>query len=277
MKLVFPNGEHATVLLGIGVNRVGSDPEGTVVLSGPGIHVRHFEIHVTSTGANLQLPEGSGPVSVNGKPVKELMALRTGDQLGFGAIVAKFVVAEAARPAASAGGASPLPASVIAAAQAMALDGESGATRVRAAAPKFVLRGVSGNTFGKMYGVTGPMTIGRSAECDISIPVEEISRRHALVKPNAQGLMVEDLGSSNGTFINNKRVQTGQLGPGDELRLDQVRLILVAPGMEIQQMQQKAPAAPAAAGSGNGGLVKAIAGVVIVGSLALIAWLVLGR
>jgi hypothetical protein len=65
--------------------------------------------------------------------------------------------------------------------------------------------------------------------------------------------------------------------PGDELRLDQVRLILVAPGMEIQQMQQKAPAAEVASSGGNAGLMKAIAGVVIVASLAVIAWLVLGR
>ena len=274
MKLVFPNGEHATALLATGVNRIGSDPEGAVVIGGPGILPRHLEIHITSTGANLQLPEGSGPVTVNGKPVKELMALRTGDQVGFGAVVAKFVATE---PSKTVAGGSPLPPSVVAAAQQMALDGESGATRVRAAAPKFVLRGVSGNTFGKMYGVTGPMTIGRSAECDIAIPVEEISRRHALVKPNASGLQVEDLGSSNGTFINNKRVQAGQLNPGDELRLDQVRLILVAPGMEIQHMQQKAPAPEAASAGGNAGLMKAIAGVVIVGSLAVIAWLVLGR
>ena len=275
MKLVFPNGEHATALLATGVNRIGSDPEGAVVVSAPGVLARHLEIHITSTGANLQLPEGAGAVTVNGKPVKELMALRTGDQVGFGAVVAKFVATE---PAKTVAGSSPLPPSVVAAAQAMALDGDSGATRVRAAAPKFVLRGVSGNTFGKMYGVTGPMTIGRSAECDIAIPVEEISRRHALVKPNAAGLQVEDLGSSNGTFINNKRVQAGQLNPGDELRLDQVRLILVAPGMEIQQMQQKAPpSVEAASPGGNAGLMKAIAGVVIVASLAVIAWLVLGR
>jgi hypothetical protein len=168
---------------------------------------------------------------------------------------------------------------VVAAAQAMALDGDTGATRVRAAPPKFVLRGVSGTSFGKMYGVTGPMTIGRSAECDISIPVDEISRRHALVKPNAQGLLVEDLGSSNGTFINNKRVQTGQLLPGDELRLDQVRLILVAPGMEIQKAAQKpaTPAAAAPAAAGVPGWVKGVAAVVILGSLALIAWLAMGR
>lgn len=280
MKLVFPNGEHATVLLSMGVNRIGSDPDGAVVLALPGIEHRHFEIHVTSTGVNLQKPEGSGSVTVNGKPVNELIALRTGDLVGFGPVTVKFVASEPARASSGAAG-GVLPASVVAAAQAMALDGDTGATRVRAAPPKFVLRGVSGTTFGKMYGVPGPMTIGRSAECDISIPVDEISRRHALVKPNAQGLLVEDLGSSNGTYINNKRVQTGQLLPGDELRLDQVRLILIAPGMEIQQVQQKtAPAAHtsvAAAAAGVPGWVKVVAGVVIAGSLALIAWLVLGR
>ena len=57
-----------------------------------------------------------------------------------------------------------------------------------------------------------------------------------------------------------------------------MRLILVAPGMEIQQMQQRAPSsAEAASSGGNAGLMKAIAGVVIVASLAVIAWLVLGR
>ena len=276
MKLVFPNGEHATVLLATGVNRVGSDPEGAAVLSAAGVEPRHLEIHVTGTGANLQLPEGAGLVTVNGKPAKELIALRSGDMLGFGAVVAKFVVAEPARTVV---GSSPLPASVVEAARAMAADGDIGATRVRAAPPKFVLRGVSGNTFGKVYGVTGPMSIGRSAECDIAIAVEEISRRHAMVRPNAHGLQVEDLGSSNGTFINNKRVQNGQLNPGDELRLDQVRLVLVAPGMEIQQVQQQkssGEAASTATGSA-GAKTKIIAITVIVASLAFIAWLVLAR
>ncbi len=276
MKLVFPNGEHATVLLSVGVNRIGSDPDGAVVLAMPGVEPRHFEIHVTGTGANLQIPEGGGAVTVNGKPVKELMALRTGDLLGLGSLTAKFVIAEPARTMA---GSSPLPPAVVAAARDMGMDGEIGATRVRAAPPKFVLRGVSGTTFGKMYAVTGPMSIGRSAECDISIPVEEISRRHALVRPNALGLQVEDLGSSNGTYINNKRVQNGQLQPGDELRLDQVRLVLVAPGMEIQQVQQKAsvPAGAASRESGRNGMLKAVALAVIVASLAFIVWMVLER
>ena len=38
MKLVFPGGEHPQVLLGPGVNRVGSDPQANIVLDRPGVH-----------------------------------------------------------------------------------------------------------------------------------------------------------------------------------------------------------------------------------------------
>jgi len=222
MKLVFPNGEHSQVLLNHGVNRIGSAGDATIQLDAPGIAPMHCEIHVTGTGANLQVPTSGGPVSVNGKPVSDIMALRPGDQIDFAGVLARFAIVEAARP--SAGPADPvLP------------DEDPGATRLRTAVPKFVLRGVSGAVFGKVFPVAGPVVIGRAVEADISVPAEEISRRHALVKPTPDGLSVEDLGSSNGTYINNKRVKEGFLGPGDELRLDAVRFILVAPGMEMAQ------------------------------------------
>lgn len=223
MKLVFPNGEHAQVLLSAGVNRIGSAAENSVVLDDPAIVARHCEIHVTSTGANLQVPDGGGPVSVNGKPVADIMALRPGDQIGIGPVLAKYAIVEAARSAPPPPGVTP------------GSDEDSGATRVRMAVPKYMLRGVSGAVFGKIFPVTGPVAIGRAAECDISVQAEEISRRHALVKPSGDGLSVEDLGSSNGTYINGRRVQQGFLNPGDELRLDAVRFIVVAPGMEMAQ------------------------------------------
>jgi pSer/pThr/pTyr-binding forkhead associated (FHA) protein len=89
------------------------------------------------------------------------------------------------------------------------------------------------------------------------VPADEISRRHALIKPTPEGLSVEDLGSSNGTFINGKRVQHGFLNPGDELRLDAVRFILVAPGMEMAtaQVPKMAPVA-AARTAGNPNYMK---------------------
>jgi len=234
MKLVFPNGEHGQVFLSPGANRIGSDIDNTVVLNRPGILPVHCVIHITGTGANLQVPQGAGPVTVNGKPVPDIMGLRSGDNIGFGSVQAKFTVVEEAKVAAYGDPAGE----------------DSGATRVRMAIPKFVLRGVSGAVFSKVYPVAGPVVIGRAPECDISVPADEMSRRHAMVKPTPDGLQVEDLGSSNGTFINNKRVQTGFLGPGDELRLDAVRFILVAPGMEIAHgspAQSPAAKAPAAA------------------------------
>ena len=62
-------------------------------------------------------------------------------------------------------------------------------------------------------------TIGREG-CDIVVPDPEVSRRHAAVRALDSGLAVEDLGSTNGTFVNDKRV-TGiaELKEGDRLRV----------------------------------------------------------
>lgn len=239
MKLVFPNGEHPQVLLSHGVNRIGSSGDGAVVLTTPGIAERHCQIHVTGTGANLQVSEGGGAVTVNGKPVVDLMALRAGDQIGIGPVMAKYVIVEAARSAPS---------------ESSGPDEDTGATRVRMAVPKYVLRGVSGAVFGKVFPVGGPVAIGRAPECDISVQGEEISRRHALVKPTPDGLSVEDLGSSNGTYVNGKRVQQAFLNAGDELKLDTVRFIVVAPGMEMAQQTARlaTPEAPGPTPHGAG-------------------------
>lgn len=225
MKLVFPNGEHGQVFLHPGPNRIGSDPASAVVLDQPGVRPAHCAIHISGTGANLQVGTEGGEVSVNGKPVADIMGLRSGDSLQFGPVLARFVVVEEARSAA-----------------ASADDEDANATRVRMALPKFLLRGLSGAVFSKVFPITGPVVIGRAAECDISVSADEMSRRHAVVRPTAEGLVVEDQGSANGTFINDKRVQSGLLRPGDELRLDAVRFVLVAPGFEK---------APAPAGDGR--------------------------
>jgi pSer/pThr/pTyr-binding forkhead associated (FHA) protein len=268
MKLVFPNGEHGQVLLNHGVNRIGTSADNAIVLPVPGMLPVHCEIHITQNGANLQVPQGAGPVTVNGNPIADLMALRSGDILMIGNVQAKFLLVEVAKSA-------PVAAGAVAAGP----DDDSGATRVRMAVPKFLLRGVSGSVFSKVFPIIGPVVIGRAAECDIAVTADEISRRHALVKPTPDGLSVEDLGSSNGTFINNKRVQHGFLNPGDELRLDAVRFIMVAPGMEMNTaspQQSKSSSAKASGGSG-GSAGKYVAGFLILAAIVAIAYIVVNR
>lgn len=238
MKLIFPNGEHPQALLSAGVNRIGSAPDAHVRLDLGGIAPVHAELAVQGSSVTLRVPDAGNPVTVNGKPVQGAIALRGGDTIGVDGVQMRFVVVEQAQ--ASAG-------------REATADVDSGATRLRMAIPKFVLRGVSGAAFGKTYPVGGSLTIGRAQECDISIPSEEISRRHAQVKPTHDGLSVEDLGSANGTYINGQRVQTGILKAGDELRLDAIRFLLVAPGMEIPSQQKPTAQLPLPATSGGAG------------------------
>jgi len=61
--------------------------------------------------------------------------------------------------------------------------------------------------------------LGRDPGCDVVISEATVSRRHAEVKWDGRELMVEDLGSSGGTFVNDVRVQHALVRPGDVLRL----------------------------------------------------------
>jgi predicted component of type VI protein secretion system len=62
--------------------------------------------------------------------------------------------------------------------------------------------------------------IGRQKGCDIRIPSAEISRRHCILSLMNGQLMVEDLNSVNGTYVNNTRITGKQrVLPGDRLRV----------------------------------------------------------
>lgn len=225
MKLVFPNGEYGQVLLSPGVNRVGSAADAAILLDAPGIAERHCEINLQGTSVSLVPISGAG-VSVNGRPVRELIALRPGDQLSFAGVVARIVGVEAAQSQAAEDADEPDPA----------------ATRIRQAVPRYVLRTVSGPLLGRVFPLAGPTVIGRADEADIAVPDEGVSRRHVRLKPLPDGVAVEDLDSANGTFVANHRVREGFLRPGEELRLDSVRFLLVVPGQEMPR-----PASPPAA------------------------------
>jgi len=95
MKLVFPGGEHPQVLLGPGVNRIGSDPHANIVLDQPGVLPQHCQLHVTPSGVMLDVPHGT-TVSVNGRQVDGLIALRPGDSVAFDRVEARLASMESA-------------------------------------------------------------------------------------------------------------------------------------------------------------------------------------
>jgi diguanylate cyclase (GGDEF)-like protein len=78
----------------------------------------------------------------------------------------------------------------------------------------------SGPAMGSRYALgDSPLVIGRGEDCDIRIEHETVSRRHIRIVPSGNGYAVSDLGSTNGTFVNNAPVLRHQLHDGDYLRV----------------------------------------------------------
>lgn len=81
------------------------------------------------------------------------------------------------------------------------------------------LTGESGSLAGQRIEVTGDLVVGRSG-ADIEIDDAQVSRRHAAIRPVGDGIEVEDLGSTNGTWVNERRISGRQpLVSGDTLRI----------------------------------------------------------
>ena len=91
---------------------------------------------------------------------------------------------------------------------------------------QFLLRGVSGIMFGRNFTLVGSMIVGREKNCDIAIPNDEISRQHARIITRPGSILLEDLGSSNGTFVNGKPIDKAVVIVGDEIRFDKIRFNL---------------------------------------------------
>jgi len=73
---------------------------------------------------------------------------------------------------------------------------------------------------------TAPITIGRSEENTIALPADEFaSARHARIEPLRDGVWIVDLGSTNGTSVNGRRIDGRErLSEGDVIRIGDTEL-----------------------------------------------------
>jgi hypothetical protein len=63
------------------------------------------------------------------------------------------------------------------------------------------------------------LVIGRSKDCDVPLADGNVSRRHAEIGRSADGFVLRDLDSTNGTTVNGRRVKSAPVGEGDEITL----------------------------------------------------------
>ena len=102
----------------------------------------------------------------------------------------------------------------------------------------------------KVIDVTEPTTvIGRGEECAVHVPVGSVSRRHSELTIKGKDLLIKDLASSNGTYVNNARVTQAKLKAGDRIAVGPIIFTVQIAGQpeEIQPVKARSPHQPGAA------------------------------
>jgi pSer/pThr/pTyr-binding forkhead associated (FHA) protein len=86
--------------------------------------------------------------------------------------------------------------------------------------------------------------IGRREDCDLRIPLGEISRKHCRLIQDGETLRVEDMGSSNGTFHNGQRVQEATIQAGDTVQVGSIAFVVQIEGVPADEEMQPMLAVP---------------------------------
>jgi hypothetical protein len=73
------------------------------------------------------------------------------------------------------------------------------------------------------------VVIGRNVACDVLVNHKSVSRKHAEIVRLAEGYLLRDLGSQNGTFVNGQRSQESKLTEGDTVAFGDVQFRFEAP------------------------------------------------
>jgi hypothetical protein len=88
----------------------------------------------------------------------------------------------------------------------------------------------------RSFSVVRNMTvIGRREDCDLRIPVGDVSRKHCRLVRTDDGIRIEDLGSSNGTHVNGQRIQESDLNAGDVVSIGPVKFIVQIDGVPTDE------------------------------------------
>lgn len=213
MQLTFPNGEHANVALQ-GEVTVGSRNGNRVCLAGSGLAPLHASFLQDRRGLWLRVPADAPGVHLNARPVRRLAQLRPGDLVCLDKL--RLVVRADDEPAIERRIPSGPPAPM------------NEAQRVSAA--RVVLRGLSGQHFGRTYTLTEPRLLGRAGSADIRLEDVAVAERHAMVELHNDRVVLRALGNDS-SLLNGVPVRDAVLSPGDQVSIDQHRFVLEAPGL----------------------------------------------
>ncbi len=185
--------------------RIGRDADNDVVLDSPASSRHHAEI-IRELGSWKIVDLGStNGIKVGDSKVPDLF-LTDGISVVLGEHTLTFSIAETAADKTVLLGPGAM-------AQALAQEAE----RLREPPALYLAYRQQGQRRSLKIVAGARYVIGRSPDADLVIDDSRVSKRHAVVYSEGGGFQVRDLGSSNGTLVNGRRVDQGPLAAGDEI------------------------------------------------------------
>ena len=99
---------------------------------------------------------------------------------------------------------------------------------------------INGRSVGKMYKLSEEETwLGRASDCFVIIDDEGVSRKHAVIRAQAEFFTVSDSNSTNGIFVNGERVASHQLQDGDRVQIGSNTILKFSYQDEVEEKYQR--------------------------------------
>lgn len=186
-----------------GVYLIGRKEENRIVLPDKSVSRQHAQLEIKAENVTIQDLDSANGVFVNGEQI-EKETINEGDIVQIG----KYSL------------------------ELKGDDGEKTRMAPRSyTSSKYRLVLMEGKKVKEEYQLDeNELTIGRSEENKIILKNETVSRKHAIVKKENNQYKIADLGSSNGTFVNDKKIKEKALSKGDEIKVGKFVLKFLAEG-----------------------------------------------
>ena len=189
LKLQFKDRRRESVWLVDSRFTIGKANSNSLVLDDSAVDDVHVEIINQQDQLFLKKRTPKGSVKVNGLEIQDSSPLKANDTIQIGSVVLELI------------------------------DSQSLGTQSARQQP-WSLHSNASWLEKQDYVINKKTLIGRDPSCDICLMLDYLSRKHISLEPLNGKLFIEDLNSSNGTFVNGERVQKAELKPGDKIKLD---------------------------------------------------------
>jgi len=207
LKIQFKDGRADAVTLVAPGRTIGKGGVNDIVIDEEGVNGFHADLKVDGENVTITDVNTASGTVVNGQKIAGETSLKAGDVITIQGVDLEVVTEDIT-------------------ARTLVL---SGTALMELGTGSWSLVADSGPETGQVIPIMEHTEIGRALECDISILEPALSRKHAELEPVDEALIVRDLGSANGTYVNGEKVEKALLKDGDVLQFGKIRFIVSAP------------------------------------------------